>query len=114
MSKSVYINNAINKAVFHCNYEFDVLTIQYSKHDSIHIDFSNSYNIDLRLDNFNNDYCIPVIYQHKQSRKTIGYMMCNNGCITDDSIDILINLIFLYFDISVYNNDIYEIIETMF
>lgn len=111
---NVYIDNAINTAVLQCSYEYDVLMIRMSKHNSIHIDFSNSYNVDLRLDNFNNDYCIPVKYYHKHSIKTIGYILCNNGCITDESITILIDLIKLYFDIVVYHYDIYEILETMF
>ena len=115
MSKLVYIENTIiNKSVLHCSYEYDILSIQHSKHDSIHIDFSNSYNIDLKLDTFENDYCIPVIYQHKKSRKTIGYILMNNGVITDESINILIDLIRLYFGIVVYNYDIYKILETMF
>lgn len=111
---NVYIENAYNKNVLQCSYNYDILTIRRSKHNSIHIDFSNSYNIDLKLDNFDNDYCIPVIFQHKHSRKTIGYILCNNGCITDESITILIDLIKLYFDIVVYHYDIYNILETMF
>lgn len=79
---TVYIKNIYNQSVLHCDYENDVLTIRHSKHNSIIIDFSNSYNIDLQIDNFNNDYCIPVYYQHKNSKKTAGYILSNNGAIT--------------------------------
>ena len=111
---TVYINNIYSNSALQCSYKNDVLYIQHSKHNSIIIDFSNSYNINLQIDNFNNDYCIPVYYQHKNSKKTVGYILSNNGAITSDSIGILIDILQLHFGIYADNNDIFNIISTIF
>lgn len=91
------------------------LTIQLNKHDAIIINTALAYNIDLQLCDDEYDACVPVYYQHKNSKRVINYLMIHDGDYTLEAIQILIDIMYQYGHyIDITQSDIYNMFDIAF